>query len=201
MAQRLVFAGDSITDAGRDRDDQHSLGDGWVSLVASVLLDEVINRGIAGDRAVDLERRWRRDVTDAHPDVVTIYVGVNDMLRRYDSDAPTSTDEFEATYRRIVAAASGSRIILIEPFFLPVLATHDGWRADLDEKRAVIRRIAEETGAELVLLQAAMTRAAAESGVAAIAPDGVHPTPTGSRIIADAWLRVFESAAVNAGRQ
>lgn len=213
MTQRLVFAGDSITDAGRDRGDDRSLGDGYVALLAGELgaagatgADStraepaqgaglvVVNRGIAGDRAVDLERRWERDVLAERPDVLTVYVGVNDMWRRYDSDDPTSAADFEATYRRLLAPVRAQRLLLVEPYFVPVRPEQEAWLADLDEKRAVVARLADESGAQLVALHGTVTRAAAEAGAAAIVPDGVHPTPAGSRLIADAWLAAYRAA-------
>lgn len=212
MTQRLVFAGDSITDAGRDRSDDRSLGDGYVAMIAAELAAQgadavVINRGIAGDRAADLERRWERDVLAEHPDVLTVYVGVNDMWRRFDSDDPTTAAAFEATYRRLLAPPAAGPLaagplVLIEPYFVPVHAEQRGWLDDLDEKRAVVARLARETGARLVPLHDRMTRAADENGTSAIVPDGVHPTPAGSRIIADAWLAAFadvSSAGTQAG--
>ncbi|GAA2050764.1 SGNH/GDSL hydrolase family protein [Leifsonia soli] len=210
MTQRLVFAGDSITDAGRDRSDDRSLGDGYVAMIAAELAAQgadavVINRGIAGDRAADLERRWERDVLAEHPDVLTVYVGVNDMWRRFDSDDPTTAAAFEATYRRLLepleagplatGPLAAGPLVLIEPYFVPVHAEQRGWLDDLDEKRAGVARLARETGASLVLLHDRMTRAADENGTAAIAPDGVHPTPAGSRIIADAWLAAFSDVS------
>lgn len=206
MTQRLVFAGDSITDAGRDRSDDRSLGDGYVAMIAAELAAQgadavVINRGIAGDRAADLERRWERDVLAEHPDILTVYVGVNDMWRRFDSDDPTTATAFEATYRRLLeppaagpleaGPLAAGPLVLIEPYFVPVHAEQRGWLDDLDEKRAVVARLARETGARLVPLHDRMTRAADENGTSAIVPDGVHPTPAGSRIIADAWLAAF----------
>lgn len=200
MTQRLVFAGDSITDAGRDRSDDGSYGDGYVSLIVDALGGDatVINRGIAGDRAVDLERRWTEDVLAARPDILTVYVGVNDMWRRFDSDDPTPVAAYEATYRRLLDAVDGARLILIEPFFLPLSDDQGAWTEDLDEKRAAVARIAQDAGARLVPLQERMSAAAAEHGVAAIAPDGVHPTPAGSRLIADAWLDAYASVTSGA---
>jgi acyl-CoA thioesterase I len=199
MTQRLVFAGDSITDAGRDRADDDSFGDGYVALLAEGFREQgadavVLNRGISGDRAVDLERRWEQDVVATRPDVLTVYVGVNDMWRRFDADDPTTAAAFEATYRRLLGAVEARHILLIEPYFVPVQPAQTAWLEDLDEKRAVVARLAAETGARLVPLHETITRAAAEHGAAAIAPDGVHPTPAGSRLIADAWLAAYEEA-------
>ena len=99
--RRLVFVGDSLTDAGRDRADDASLGDGHVRRIADALAargDQVVvlNRGIAGNRARDLEARWEDDVLAQRPDVLTIHVGVNDMWRRFDAGDPTTAEEFEA---------------------------------------------------------------------------------------------------------
>ncbi|GAA5195192.1 SGNH/GDSL hydrolase family protein [Microbacterium jejuense] len=189
----LVFAGDSITDSGRDRDDVASLGDGYVQLIAQTVAERdetVVNKGISGNRAVDLEARWE-DVLGAGPDVLTVYIGVNDMWRRFDRDDPTSAEDFEATVAGLLQAAQDAgveRILLIEPFFVPVRDDQVSWLDDLNPKRDAVRRLAERFDATLVELHDTVTAAAAEHGAAAIVPDGVHPTPQGSAIIADAWL-------------
>ena len=196
----LVFAGDSITDSGRDRDDLASLGDGYVSLIAQAVQDRgetVVNKGISGNRAVDLEARWD-DILGAGPDVLTVYIGVNDMWRRFDNDDPTSAADFEATVTGLLQAARDAgveRILLIEPFFVPVRDDQVSWLDDLNPKRDAVRRLAEGFDATLVELHDTVTAAAAEHGAAAIVPDGVHPTPQGSAIIADAWLAAHLGAA------
>jgi lysophospholipase L1-like esterase len=195
----LVFAGDSITDSGRDRTDPASLGDGYVRLIAEAVAGDdaiVINHGIAGDRAVDLSARWD-DVLASDPDLLTVYIGVNDMWRRFDSDDPTSADEFESTVAQLLTAARDAgvqRLMLVEPFFVPVREDQAGWLEDLDPKRAAVRRLAERFEATLVPLHERVSAAVAEHGAAAIAPDGVHPTAQGAAIIADAWLAAYATA-------
>ncbi|MEV4776209.1 SGNH/GDSL hydrolase family protein [Microbacterium sp. LWH12-1.2] len=190
---RIVFIGDSITDAGRDRADPASLGDGYVSLLADGFAAQgatVRNLGISGNRAKDLAARWDAELMPTGPDLLTVYVGVNDMWRRFDSDDPTSAADFESTLRALltqVVEAHRPGLILMEPFFLPVLAEQQEWLPDLDEKRAVVRSLAAEFGAELVPLHDIFTAAASEHPIADLAPDGVHPTRLGSEIIADAW--------------
>ncbi|WP_341977308.1 SGNH/GDSL hydrolase family protein [Microbacterium sp. LWO13-1.2] len=190
---RIVFIGDSITDAGRDRADPASLGDGYVSLLADGFAAQgatVRNLGISGNRAKDLAARWDAELMPTGPDLLTVYVGVNDMWRRFDSGDPTSAADFESTLRALltqVVEAHRPRLILMEPFFLPVLAEQQEWLPDLDEKRAVVRSLAAEFGAELVPLHDIFTAAASEHPIADLAPDGVHPTRLGSEIIADAW--------------
>ena len=196
----LVFAGDSITDAGRDRGDAASLGDGYVALIAQTVADRgetVVNKGIGGDRAVDLAARWD-EILAARPDVLTVYVGVNDMWRRFDNDDPTSAEDFERTLEGLLRAArdaGAGRLVLIEPFFVPVRTDQVAWLADLTPKREAVRRLAQRFDATLVELHDAVTAAAAAEGAAVIVPDGVHPTPRGSAIIADAWLAAYSAIA------
>lgn len=192
--ERLVFVGDSITDAGRDRADAASLGDGYVSLAAKETGDAVVvNVGVSGDRAVDLERRWADDVEPAAADVLTVYVGVNDTWRRFDDGDLTTAEDFEATYRRLLARTGGARLLLVEPFLLPVSDAQRGWLEDLAGKREVVARLATETGAGFVPLHTILTEAAGQEPER-LAFDGVHPTPAGARLIADAWLEAYHRA-------
>lgn len=196
MTTRLVFVGDSITDSHRDRDDARSLGDGYVAQIAAELPEaEVVNVGISGNRAVDLEARWATDVVPTSPDVLTIYIGINDTWRRFDRDDATSAEDFEASLRRLLdtEVVHGARVILVEPFLLPVTADQRGWFEDLDAKRAVVDGLASEIGAGFVPLHSLLTEAAG-ADPASIAPDGVHPSAQGARLIADAWLEVYRSA-------
>jgi acyl-CoA thioesterase I len=195
----LLLIGDSITDAGR-REDPEGLGRGWVRIAAEALRArgesrELINRGVSGDRVVDLAARWDRDVLDLVPSVLSVYIGINDTWRRYDADDPTSAAAFESGYRELLqraVRASEPRLILVEPFLTPVTAEQEGWHEDLDPKREAVLRLAEEFGTVYVPLHALLTAAADEHGAAAIAADGVHPTPLGARLIAEAWLAAFD---------
>lgn len=190
---RVTFIGDSITDAGRDRSDPDSLGDGYVSLLAPELIAAgatVRNLGIAGNRVRDLAARWDEELTPTAPELLTVYVGVNEMLRRFDSDDPTTDADFAATLGGLldrVEAEHAPRMILMEPFFLPVTEEQRAWLDDLDGKRAAVRALAAAHGAAFVPLHEVFTAAAGEHPVAELAPDGVHPTPRGSALIADAW--------------
>ena len=66
---KILFLGDSITDAGRDRSDDASLGNGYVSLLAEKLRPlyedrqfSILNKGISGDRVFDIAARLEKDV-------------------------------------------------------------------------------------------------------------------------------------------
>ncbi|WP_433892662.1 SGNH/GDSL hydrolase family protein [Streptomyces sp. CA-111067] len=196
--QTLLFIGDSITDEGRDHADPGSLGDGWVAMTAGVLRGRregrgltVVNRGIGGNRVVDLAGRWQHDCLDLAPDVVSVLIGVNETWRRYDSDDPTDVRTFASRLRgllRQVADSCGSRLVLAEPFLLPMGEVAQSWREDLDPKRDAVRDLAEEFGARLVPLDRAMREAAARSGPETWSTDGIHPTPAGDALIAAEWL-------------
>lgn len=190
--QTLLFTGDSVTDCGR-RDDPEGLGSGYVrDLVASGALDgmTVVNTGIGGNRVIDLENRWRQDVLAHHPDVLSVLVGINDVWRRYDSDDPTSLQQFTVGYRSLLtqAADAGIRLVLLEPFVLPVTEEQIGWREDLNPKIEAMHELAREFDAILVPTDRELTALAAEVGPSALAADGVHPTEQGHRAIADLWL-------------
>jgi len=202
MTRPIVFIGDSITDAGRREDPDGHLGHGYVRLVSEALAARgdarpIVNTGIGGDRAVDLRARWEQDALAHDPELLSVYVGINDTWRRYDAGSATTADAYEDTYRSLLTEAQdrlAPRMILVEPFVLPVTAEQERWGAeDLDAKRAVVAKLASEFGAAFVPLQSLLLDAAAQhgggrAGHAALAADGVHPTPLGSELIAGAWL-------------
>ncbi|GAB3818371.1 SGNH/GDSL hydrolase family protein [Tessaracoccus terricola] len=196
----MVFFGDSITDSGRDRDDPGSLGDGYVQQVAAELADRgdparVTNVGISGNRAVDLAARWDADVEPLLPDVLTIFVGVNDTWRRFDQGLLTPADAFAQTCRGLVARARAvgvGRLVIMEPYLLPVTDEQFGWLDDLAGKRAALREIAAEAGAQFIGLHGILTAAAETAGAAALAPDGVHPSRAAVDLIARSWLRCHD---------
>lgn len=86
----VLFQGDSITDAGRDRTDPFSLGygypmmiDAWFSALYPAKHVRFANCGISGNRVKDLKARWDKDCIDLRPDWVSILIGINDCWRRY----------------------------------------------------------------------------------------------------------------------
>ncbi|WP_379134839.1 SGNH/GDSL hydrolase family protein [Paenibacillus sp. sgz500958] len=195
----ILFQGDSITDCGRNYRDPGSLGVGYALMIAGSLGHlypekklTFINRGISGNRAVDLQDRWDKDCLSLKPDWVSIYIGVNDTWRRFDSGEETTPKQFEASYRDLIERTRNSldaKLILVEPFVLPVPEDRKGWRRDLDPKIHIVRELAREYGAVLVPLDGLFAAASVKAEPAFWAPDGVHPTPAGHALIADAWLR------------
>ncbi|MFD4474851.1 GDSL-type esterase/lipase family protein [Streptomyces sp. NPDC058471] len=197
---RLLFIGDSITDAGRDRTDPTSLGNGYVREIAQALraeaggagpVPEVINKGVNGHRVYDLESRWTTDVVDPRPTVVTVKIGINDTWRRYDSQLPSPVAEFEDCLDRLLTHTRqklSARLVVITPFLLPVTPEQESWFEDLAPRTEAVLRAARGNDAQLVRADLLLPGAAEASGAEALAPDGVHPSPRGHRLIAEAWL-------------
>ncbi|MET9657042.1 SGNH/GDSL hydrolase family protein [Streptomyces sp. NPDC006510] len=198
----LLFIGDSITDAGRDRTDSASLGGGYVHEIARTLHagaghgPAVINKGLNGNRVYDLEARWTTDVLDHRPNVVTVKIGINDTWRRYDRGLISPVDEFETCLDRLLADTArklAARLVVITPFLLPVTPDQEDWFEDLTPRTDAVLRTAAANGAQVVRADLALHRAAEAKAAAELAPDGVHPSPLGHRIIADAWLAAVDS--------
>ncbi|KZM35271.1 SGNH/GDSL hydrolase family protein [Oerskovia enterophila] len=196
---RVVLIGDSITDAGRLAEGEFGLGHGYAARVAGVCGRRgvtVLNRGVGGHRVVDLQARWDQDVLALEPDLVSIKIGINDTWRRYDAGDETSAEDFEAGYRdlldRTLAGAPQAALVLVEPFLVPVRPEQWGWREDLDPKIQVVRRLAGSYGLPLVATDGPFAQAVTTSGLGpqAWAYDGVHPTPAGHDLLAEAWLKV-----------
>lgn len=187
----VVLAGDSITEWGRGED---PLGSGYVRLLAEGPLAgaHVINAGVGGDRAADLERRWTADVLAERPDVLGLYVGVNDTWRRFDQGEETPVEQFTATCRRLLSSVSVPTVV-VEPFVVPVDEGQREWAADLGPKQAALRALADEVGAAFVPLAGLMADLAARIGPQSVAADGVHPTPAGHELIARAWWDAYVS--------
>ena len=124
----VLFQGDSITDAGRDRQNGGDMGRGYAMMAAawfSALNAEkgvtFLNRGISGNTVVDLKGRWQQDCIDLKPTWVSVLIGINDVGRRYSRNEVATAEQFEADYRGLLERVRdelGARLILCEPFLL-----------------------------------------------------------------------------------
>lgn len=198
----VLFQGDSITDVNRDRNDPTNLGFGYPMMAAASYQSmypedcvQFLNRGISGDRTIDLRKRWQQDCIDIHPDVITILVGLNDTWRRFDSNDPTSVEDFEENYRELlneIRYNTDARVILMEPFLLPVPEFRRQWREDLDPKIHVVRNLAVEFEVALIPLDGIFAQAATRRDADFWSADGVHPTAAGHALIARTWLETVD---------
>ncbi len=199
---RIVFFGDSVTDADRNFENSEDLGHGFPLFIAAQLgakypeLNlEFYNRGVSGNKIADLNARIETDVLSIMPDVVSVMVGINDTWHNVESPdfgTKKAADEFERQYRKLLVtlkAADISRVILMEPFVLPIPENRTTWRIDLDQKIQIIRHLAAEFHCEFISLDGLMNAAGIRHGFDRYAKDGVHPTPVGYGLITEEWMR------------
>ena len=190
---KVLFDGDSITDAGRDRADRYGWA-GYVALCGKASAPhgvEVFNRGISGDRTINLLARIEPDLAEVRPDALVILIGINDTWRRYDSNDTTSVRSFEKNYRMILESAQKyvSQILLMEPYLIPTDPQKACFREDLDPKIQVVRKLAREFRTEFLPLDGLFAEASVKDGPEAYSDDGVHPNRGGQEFIAREWLK------------
>ena len=203
---RILFQGDSITDALRSREDDIYSGNGYPTLVAAELgfacpqEYEFFNRGISGDRITDLIARMKIDMINIKPDVMSILVGVNDVWHEVSRENGVRTDLYESMYHLLIAelktALPNLRIMIMEPFVLKGPATEDAWdvfRAEVTAHAAAAKRVAEKNGLEFIPLQEKFNEACKMAPVTYWLYDGVHPTSAGHELIAREWIKAFRS--------
>jgi lysophospholipase L1-like esterase len=199
----LLFQGDSITDAGRVREDGApnsgvALGTGYPLLLAAALLEaypertlRVFNRGVSGNKVPDLEARWETDTLALAPDVLSLLIGVNDYWHTRTLGYTGTVADFERQYGALLDETRRRlprvQLIVLEPFVLPTGAVDATWLPEMDARRAVAARVAARADATFVPLQTAFDEAAARGGPGHWLVDGVHPTPAGHALIADRW--------------
>ena len=210
MNKRILFQGDSITDALRSREHDFFLGNGYPTLVSARLGFEepgkytFLNRGVSGNRVVDLYARIKIDLINLKPDVLSILIGVNDVWHEEKIKNGVDAAKFERIYDLLLdevqEALPGVRLIILEPFVLPGSATENTpehptrWEYFRDEtplRAAAAKRVAERHGATFVPLQHLFDEACKLAEPAYWLRDGVHPTAMGHELIAREWLKAF----------
>lgn len=202
----ILFQGDSITDAGRSREDanlpnsQKALGNGYAWLAASQLLVgrpadnlKIFNRGISGHKIPQLLGRWQTDCIDLKPDVLSILIGVNDIWHKlngkYDGTPETYEKGYLALVEQTLKALPKVKLVICEPFVLRCGAVKDDWFPDFDSYRASARKVAKTFDATFVPFQSMFDEAAKIAPPEHWAKDGVHPSAFGASLMAHNWLK------------
>lgn len=192
MKIRLLFQGDSITDAGRSYEDPRLLGDGYVKYAAKYLQEaypqvefDFINLGISGNQTKDLVARLDRDFLNIQPDIVSILIGVNDVWHHAEDRSWIPDDVFEDRYRTVLKAIkekTNARIMMLEPFLIPV-EDKLYFREDLYKKIEIERKLAREYADVYLPTDGLLSAAFVGDEPTSYAADGVHPTDKGAEFI------------------
>ena len=207
----ILFQGDSITDCGRSRDNFEAVGTGYPLFVKAQFgtdyPQEFVfqNRGVSGNRIVDLYARIKADILNLKPDYMSILIGVNDVWHELASHNGVAADKFEKIYGMLIEeiqeALPDIRIMILEPFCLKGPSTDDceaipdkwqQFRGGVEERAVRAKRIAERYNLVFVPLQEMFDKAALTAPPTYWLGDGVHPSAMGHELIKRAWMQGFE---------
>ena len=203
---KIVFLGDSITQQGEDFED------GFISLIRQNLSEdkfELIGKGISGNKVSDLLTRYKSDVLDLNPDLVFIYIGINDVWHKYDFGTGSDIDLYEKGLRAIISdiKSLGSKIVLCTPTVIGEntgdfelgnqfkdVETMEKMNGDLDTFSDVVRKLSNEYETELLDLRKIFMDYLAENNInndaaGILTTDGVHLNKQGNKLIADQMIK------------
>lgn len=206
----ILFQGDSLTDAGRSRVIDSNLGNGYVGEISRRFKSEGINhsiknRGIGGNRIIDIYARWIEDTLNLDYDLLSILCGINDVGYTLRANLGVDNEKFEYIYDRMIYEAlkknNAAKIVLMTPMVLKVnledtnlsfsndiYLEYDIWEKAVDEKAEIVRKLSEKYKTRLVDLNKRFKML--DGNLNSYSADGIHPTVKGHKIIADEWLKV-----------
>lgn len=204
--KKILFQGDSITDAERSRTDLTNLGIGYAFLVAGEIgVDnpceyEFINRGMGGNRVTDVYARIKRDIINLKPDIMSILIGVNDVWHELELGDGVAAEKFYKIYSMLIEeiqeALPDTKIMILEPFVLKGLETMADWevfRPEVELRAKKSKEIAEKYGLPFIPLQHLFDEAAEKCPTSYWLKDGVHPTAAGHELIKREWIKAFKN--------
>ncbi|MBT3685127.1 MAG: G-D-S-L family lipolytic protein [Cryomorphaceae bacterium] len=217
---KVVFLGDSITEAGvYDNEVGVPSGDtliypkhtGFITLLKNDIEDdiELIGKGVSGNKVSNLLERYKKDVLNLNPDIVFIYIGINDVWHKYSMGTGTDILFYENGLRKIIGDLKnqGARVILCTPTVIGEnkgeftlvnefkdIETMEIMNGDLDAYSDVIRKLSSELNTDLLDLREIFMNYISEnnpnnesSGITTY--DGVHLNDLGNKLIADEMLK------------
>lgn len=207
----ILFQGDSITDCGRSRENYDWIGEGYPVLVKAQLGFEqpekydFQNRGISGNRIVDVYARIKADIINLKPDYMSILIGVNDVWHELDEQNGVDAEKYEKIYcmmiEEIKEALPDIKIMILEPFCLQGSATENTedelgrWNlfsSEVKKRAEKARTVAEKYGLAFVPLQERFDEVAKKTNNQHWIRDGVHPSAMGHELIKREWMKAFQ---------
>jgi len=201
---KILFQGDSITDAGRDKRNYHHMGNGYPKFASQLIakahpeLDiEFINMGIGGNRTCQVFDRLYTDAIEFKPDIFSILIGINDIWHRYGKNNIATTDaQIETNYRAIlerVKRETNAKIIMLSPYLLDC-EDKQHMRADLDNVLPIVKKLADEFADVYVPLDEKFAEALkTQPEPLYYSADGVHPNQNGAEFIGKLYAEAVET--------
>lgn len=201
---RIVFAGDSVTDMESAQPVGEGLfdnvGRSYVRIIENMLSAvypevhvRVTNAGIGGNTSRDLLARFDRDVVQLNPDWVSICIGINDVWRQFDTpampDYAVFPEEYEQNLEKMIAMIPQSvkGVFILSPYYMEP-NREDVMRARMDEYVAICKKLADKYGFRFVDFQALYEDYCKIRHSSYIAWDRVHPNQVGATLMAHAFL-------------
>ena len=198
---KVIFFGDSITEAGTKPGGYINRIDSMCRLENKPGEFEFIGAGISGNKVYDLYLRMDIDVLARNPDVVVIYIGVNDVWHKVSSGTGTDADKFEIFYSAILKKVKEKNIktVLCTPAVIGEKTDFSNQQdGDMNKYSNIIRRIALKNNLPLVDLRKAFLNYNMktntdnkESGI--LTNDGVHLNAKGNQLVAEEMWKVIKS--------
>ena len=211
MSELILFQGDSITDCDRNRQVHIRQGFGYATMVQGELgytcpgEYDFQNRGISGNRIVDVYARIKADIINLKPDYMSLLIGVNDVWHELGGNNGVAPEKFEKIYGMLIEeikeALPDIKIMLMEPFVLQGPATYSEEDPTVWERfdslvranAAAAKRVAEKYDLPFIELQAGFDALTEKAPAAYWLADGVHPTAAGHCFIKEQWLKTFKT--------
>jgi lysophospholipase L1-like esterase len=162
---------------------------------------ELVGAGVSGDKIYDLYLRIENDVISQAPDIVVIYVGVNDVWHKASSGTGTDYNKFGRFYEAVVKKlqAAGSKVIVCTPAVIGEKTDNSNQQdGDLNHYSNWLRSFTEKNNIPLVDLRAGFINynqknnpQNKESGI--LTTDRVHLTPAGNLFVAQEMWKVIKT--------
>lgn len=206
MGKIILFQGDSITDVGRARDcdlPNVGMGAGYPFMVMSALRCaypekdfQCYNRGISGNRIVDLYARWKLDALNLKPDILSILIGVNDTWHESARHNGVDVKRYGIFYKMLLEwtleTLPDVKLLLMDPFVLPFDQCKPGWPEEIAQRREIVHQLAAEFKTANLKTQDLLDEAVKKAPHCYWLRDGVHPTSAGHQLITNAWLKAAQ---------
>ena len=205
----ILFQGDSITDAGRNKEDNtfnnpRALGSGYAMLTSAALLEKfaslnlkIYNKGISGNKVFQLAERWDKDCLELKPDVLSILIGVNDIWHKLNGQYNGTVDIYKKDYiallERTKKALPNIKLIICEPYAVrEVKAVDDKWYPEFYDYQKAAGEIADQFGATFIPFQKVYDKAQKRAPGVYWTGDGVHASFAGAQLMASAWIKAVK---------
>jgi lysophospholipase L1-like esterase len=198
--KKVVFFGDSITQMGVNPG-------GYIADMKDMLAQQgvtnydLVGAGIGGNKVYDLYLRMPSDVIAQSPDIVVIYVGVNDVWHKSTYGTGTDADKFEKFYRAIIKELQSNniKVMLVTPAVIGEKNDYSNQQdGDLNKYAQIIRNIAKDLDLPLCDLHSIFhiyevdhNTANTDKGI--LTTDGVHLNDSGNKLVAEEMWKVLKN--------